>query len=70
MSKQKLAAIDKDVHTLDPNWPIVAVDEDPPAATIFVNPDFVEVSFHKSVSQTDCPHFIKYAYIILIVRAW
>ena len=40
-----MAAIDKHVHALDPNWPVVAVDEDPPGTTIFVNPEFMGVSY-------------------------
>lgn len=44
LSKQKLAAIDKHVHALDPNWPVLAVDKDAPGATIFVNPEFMGVS--------------------------
>lgn len=43
LSKQKLAAIDKHVHALDPNWPVLAVDKDPPGTTIFVNPVFIGV---------------------------
>ena len=43
LSKRKLAAIDRHVHALDPNWPIAAVDSDPIGASIFVNPKFIEV---------------------------
>ena len=41
---RKLAAIDLHVKALDPNWPVTAVDKDPPSPTIFVNPKFLEVS--------------------------
>ena len=45
LPKHKLAAIDRHVHVLDPNWPVVAVDNDPAATTIYVNPEFVKVNF-------------------------
>lgn len=40
-----LAAIDKHVHAMDPNWPVTAVDKvvSPPVTTIFINPKFVGV---------------------------
>ena len=41
---RKLAAIDRHVHALDPNWPVTATDTSPPSPTIFVNPKFLEVS--------------------------
>lgn len=41
LSKQKLAAIDKFAHELDPNWPVIAID----ANTIFFNPEFKGVSY-------------------------
>lgn len=37
---KKLAAIDKHVNAIDPNWPITA-KEDLDSPTIFVNPDFL-----------------------------
>ena len=40
---KKLAAIDKHVHAIDPNWPIT-VHEDPNSPTIFLNPKFISVS--------------------------
>lgn len=46
LSQQKLAAIDKYAHELDPNWPVIAVDNDPHANTIFVNPEFMGVSYY------------------------
>lgn len=33
LPKHKLAAIDRHVHALDPNWPVTAVDND--TATLF-----------------------------------
>lgn len=42
LSKQKLAALDGHIRTLDPKWPVIAVDNDSPTATIFINPKFVE----------------------------
>ena len=42
--KKKLAAIDKHVNALDPNWPVTATVTDPPSPTIHVNPDFLPVS--------------------------
>ena len=41
---RKLAAIDRHVKALDSNWPVVAVDNDLPSPTIFVNPKFLEAS--------------------------
>ena len=41
---RKLAAIDRHVHTLDPNWPITAVDNDSTGPKIFVNSKFVGVN--------------------------
>ena len=39
---RKLAAIDRHVHALDPNWPVQATDDSgPPSPTIFVNPKFL-----------------------------
>ena len=43
ISHRKLAAIDKHVHALDPNWPITATDTSPASPSIFVNPKFLEV---------------------------
>jgi pre-mRNA cleavage complex 2 protein Pcf11 len=42
--KKKLAAIDKHVHALDPNWPVTATVTAPTSPTIHVNPDFLPVS--------------------------
>jgi pre-mRNA cleavage complex 2 protein Pcf11 len=39
--KKKLAAIDKHVHALDPNWPVTATVTAPTSPTIHVNPDFL-----------------------------
>ncbi|XP_064404805.1 pre-mRNA cleavage complex 2 protein Pcf11-like isoform X2 [Halichondria panicea] len=44
IENRKLALIDKHVKALDPNWPVTAVQEDPPSPTIFVNPKFLEPS--------------------------
>ena len=41
LSKHKLATLDRHVRTLDPKWPIVAVDTDSPTPTIFINPKFM-----------------------------
>ena len=45
--KKKLAAIDKHVHALDPNWPVTATDVVAPTSpTIHVNPEFLLVSIY------------------------
>ena len=44
LPQHKLAAIDRHVHALDPNWPVVALDSDPTSPSIYVNPKFVEVN--------------------------
>lgn len=43
MPARKLAAIDRHVHALDPNWPLLATDAagGPSSPTIFVNPRFL-----------------------------
>lgn len=39
---RKLAAIDRHVHALDPNWPVLATDASGPTSPkIFVNPKFL-----------------------------
>ena len=39
---RKLAAIDRHVHALDPNWPLLATESSGPSSpTIFVNPKFL-----------------------------
>ena len=43
LPNRKLAAIDRHVHALDPNWPVSATDGSISPA-IFVNPMFVGVS--------------------------
>lgn len=46
MPMRKLAAIDRHVHALDPNWPVQATDDSgPPSPTIFVNPKFLVRNF-------------------------
>lgn len=45
IAKKRLAAIDKHIHALDPNWPVTATDiVAPTSPTIHVNPDFLVVS--------------------------
>ncbi len=44
MHVRKLAAIDRHVHSLDPNWPITAVEVPGATPAIFVNPKFLGVS--------------------------
>lgn len=64
---KKLAAIDKHVHALDPNWPITATDTNAPTSpTIHVNPDFLRVSFGRSLYPPIIRIEIEFVLVVLL----
>jgi pre-mRNA cleavage complex 2 protein Pcf11 len=60
IAKKRLAAIDKHVHALDPNWPVTATDATAPTSpTIHVNPEFLLAGDKKGLAATtssSAPH--------------